>query len=120
MITLTEAEQSITAKVLSKVFGSSFIASQITGLLVEGESVRVIVRGVIYSLGKSYFRQLVTAIKAALKVAVVRQQATKIAQATVAPLTLPTPAELTLSVLCRKVRKASHTLAGRRQRAMSC
>jgi hypothetical protein len=116
---------------LTKVFGGSFIANQVTGLLVEGESVRIIVAGVIYSLGKSYFRQLVTTIKAALKVAVihqqvrqVRQQATKVATPLVScvqfALTLPTPAKVALSVLCRKVRKANNTLAGRRQRAMFC
>jgi hypothetical protein len=131
MITLTTTEQSITVKVLTKVFGGSFIANQITGLLVEGESVRIVVAGVIYSLGKAYFRQLVTAIKVALKVAVVHQQvkqaqqqaaeaATTLVSCVQFALTLPTPAEVTLSILCRKARKANHTLAGRRQRAMFC
>jgi hypothetical protein len=123
MITLTTTEQTITAKVLTKVFGGSFIANQITGLLVEGESVRVVVQGTIYSLGKSYFRQLVTAIKAALKVATVnqqvkqaQQQAVKVATTLVScvqfALALPTLAEATLSTLCRKVLGNVLTLLG--------
>lgn len=44
----------------------------------------------------------------------------KVVKAATATIKAPTAYEVELSKLCRKVRKANHTLAGRRQRAMFC
>lgn len=66
MITLTTDQSAITSKILETVFGTNYDTTEIVGLRVYETAVEIITTtGGIWSMGRGYFRQLVTQFKAA-------------------------------------------------------
>lgn len=66
MITLTADQKAIASQIIKTVFGANYDASQIVGLRVYETTVEIITTvGGIWSMGRDYFRSLVTQFKAA-------------------------------------------------------
>lgn len=66
MITLTNSEKAIASQILKTVFDANYDASQVVGLRAYEGTVEIITTvGGIWSMGRDYFKQLVTQFKAA-------------------------------------------------------
>lgn len=66
MITLTADQKAIASQILKTVFGATIEPSQVVGLKVYETTVHIITTvGGLWSLGRDYFKQLVTQFKAA-------------------------------------------------------
>jgi hypothetical protein len=83
MITLTADQKAIASQIIKTVFGAVRNASQIVCLRVYGETVEIVTTDSLWTLGRDYFKTLVTQFKAATAPKAVATQSKRQPQSTV-------------------------------------